>query len=91
MSAAFGVRMTYGHAESCSHAGSCDAEVAAVTRLLAAQLDAMAADDIREGLRESGAWDAEELADDDANRQRAVWLAACDIRESVGFGDGADE
>ena len=38
-------------------------------------------DRIREELAEHGAWDAEELADDEANWRRIVWLAAHDISE----------
>ena len=32
-------------------------------------------------LREYGAWDEAELADDDANWRRIVWVLACDLRE----------
>lgn len=32
-------------------------------------------------LREYGAWDDGELADDDANWRRIIWTAACNIRE----------
>lgn len=36
---------------------------------------------IRNELREYGAWDDNELADDAANWRRIVWLAACNINE----------
>lgn len=36
---------------------------------------------IRGELKEHGAWDAEELADDSANFARLVWIAACNIGE----------
>ena len=36
---------------------------------------------LRKDLHEYGAWDSEELADDDANWQRVVWLAAWNIYE----------
>lgn len=77
------LEMTQVQAESASHAGQCDEDVAALTRRpeIAAQLDAIDADDIRAALKECGAWDAEQLADDQDNRERAVWLAACDIRQ----------
>lgn len=79
------IEMTMEEAQGASHQGQCDDDVAWLTRRthIAAQLDAIGADDIRAGLKESGAWDAVELADDYANRQRAVWLAACDIRENL--------
>lgn len=32
-------------------------------------------------LREFGAWDAEELADHEANNRRVLWIACCDIKE----------
>ncbi len=36
-------------------------------------------DAIRAELEEYGAWDAEELADDEENRRRILWIAACNI------------
>lgn len=36
---------------------------------------------IRQELREYGAWDTEELLDDEANWSRILWTAACDISE----------
>ena len=38
-------------------------------------------DNIRAELNEYGAWDDAELSDDDANRERIVWLAGCNIAE----------
>ncbi len=38
-------------------------------------------DAIREELSEYGAWDDEELADDEQNRHRIVWCAACNVAE----------
>jgi len=46
-----------------------------------AQLDAIGAMALRDELTEYGAWDSERLADDDANRQRIVWIAGGNIRE----------
>lgn len=40
------------------------------------------AETIRKTLKQYGAWDAAELADNDANRTRMLWCAACDIAES---------
>lgn len=37
---------------------------------------------IRAELKEHGAWDAEELADDERNWNRLVWLAAWNIADS---------
>lgn len=36
---------------------------------------------IRSELSEYGAWDSEDLLDDDANWQRLVWIAACNIAD----------
>lgn len=78
------IAMTLEQALSCSHAGQCDDDVAALVRhpAIATQLDAIGADAIRAALSESGGWEDNELADDEQNRHRAVWLAACDIREN---------
>lgn len=38
---------------------------------------------VREELSEYGAWDEDELADDEKNAERLVWLAANDIREEL--------
>jgi hypothetical protein len=32
-------------------------------------------------LKEYGAWDAEQLADEDANARRILWTLCCDIKE----------
>lgn len=77
------IEMTLEQALSCSHAGDCDDDVSIVVRKpeIAAQFDTIGAEKLRDGLKEAGAWDSEELADDEMNRRRAVWMAACDIRE----------
>lgn len=38
---------------------------------------------VREELAEYGAWDEDELADDEKNAERLVWLAACDLKEEL--------
>lgn len=78
------IAMTMEDALWASHQGQCDEAVAALTNKpsIAAQLDAIGADPIRDALAEYGAWDEEQLADDQTNRERAVWSAACDIREN---------
>lgn len=40
-------------------------------------------DDIRADLREYGAWDAEELTDDDANRERILFTACGNYAEEL--------
>ena len=65
--------------EDCSARGSNDDAVAHwVQRLDWSGIDA---DAVREELREYGAWDDEQLEDDDENRARLLWLAAHGIKE----------
>lgn len=82
----FSIDMTMTQALSASHQGQCDSDV--VTLLEASpikeQLDKISPDSIREELKEYGAWHETELHDDNENRLRIVWIAACDIRESEG-------
>lgn len=80
----FGIYLTLTDAEGCSHAGDCDDDVSEVVKkpYVSKQLDRLGVEKIREGLKECGAWDAADLADDCQNRKRAVWLAACDIKEN---------
>ena len=79
------IEMTVEQAESCAHAGSCDGDVAALLTVpaIANQLDAIPQAEIRAALKECGAWDTEELADDEANRARALWIACCDAKENL--------
>lgn len=71
----------------CSHPGQCDADVAHWAPKIRAQIvldnfrNAPDADSIRAELKEYGAWDASELADDEANFHRLVWIAAGNISE----------
>ena len=78
------LQMTGADADSCSHSGSCDSDVLALshTPYIARQLRKLAPETVREELRGYGAWDDEELADHAQNLQRLLWLAACDIAES---------
>jgi hypothetical protein len=70
---------------SCAHPGQCDDDVAAL-RLVPAikrQLDKLKPELVVECLKEYGAWDAEELANHDANLDRLLWVACCDIAEEL--------
>ena len=77
------LEMTLDQARGASHQGRCDEDVAALIPELQAQLDKIAPGDLADELREYGAWDAEELADHDANITRLVWIAAGDIVEDA--------
>ncbi len=64
-----------------SHSGDCDHDVSRWANDPRIVWHRGTAADIREELDEYGAWDADELVDEAANRRRLLWLAACDIRE----------
>ena len=72
----------------CSASGSVDDAVDCWRRELLLDLDP---DLVRSELREHGAWDDEELQDDQANIERLIWIAACDIKESIASGDYIDD
>lgn len=81
----FELRMSANQARSASHQGECyqDTNALLLDWRIAKQLDAIGPEAIRQELQEYGAWDADELANDDDNRRRIVWIAACDIREEL--------
>ena len=51
------------------------------THLILHRKERLPADKIRAELKEYGAWDEIELADDDANLRRLIWAAANNIAE----------
>jgi hypothetical protein len=66
----------------CSHIGACDDDVAHWARKIV-RPDELTPDALRLELKEYGAWDANELADDDQNWQRLIWIAAGNIKEEL--------
>lgn len=54
---------------------------------IAKELEEITDEELRNDLREYGAWDDEELEDREANLDRLLWLAAWDIAENVWSGD----
>lgn len=66
--------------EQCDHPGACDDDVEHWAKKLQ-RPDAITPEKLRAELKEYGAWDGEELADDDANWRRIIWLAAGNINE----------
>ncbi len=81
----FSIMMTAAQATSCSHAGECIDDVRALLRVPAIQrqIAHLNVDDIKAELREYGAWSQEELEDEDANVERIMWVAACNIRDDL--------
>lgn len=73
------VRLTREQAEQMSHQGDCAEDVKAhLDRVVWLADD----DQLRSMLKEYGAWDDLETADQSTLRMRALWCAACDIKES---------
>jgi hypothetical protein len=70
-------------ARSGSHQGQCDDDIEALRTLpyIAAQLDTIDAELLVRELADYGAWEADELADHEANLNRILWLACGDIVE----------
>jgi len=79
------IEMTLEQAESGSHQGACDDDVAELAKVpeIKAQLDKIDKKLLAAELKEYGAWDTQELADHDQNIQRILWSACCDIREEA--------
>lgn len=66
----------------CYHQGACDEDVdfwsSRITRHEEITPEKLAAE-----LKEYGAWDEEELSDDQANWKRLIWIAAGNIQEEM--------
>jgi hypothetical protein len=80
----FDIRLTKDQAHSASHGGQCDADVEILLAVpsVRRQFAKIAPDSIRAELREYGAWDNMELADDAVNQRRILWIAAGNIVEA---------
>jgi len=83
------ILMTMDQAHGASHSGSCDADVAALSRRpeIKRQLAAIDPAVLREEIRGYGAWDDEELADHEQNLQRFLWTSAGHISDGDGYID----
>jgi len=68
-------------AMDCYHVGACDEDVEHWLPEMRERLAHVSDEAMVLELREYGAWDAEELADRDANIRRLTWLAAGDYHE----------
>ena len=76
----FALRLPGDCVADCSHSGPCDADVVHWAPLVTRPADCTP-DALRAELKEYGAWDADELADDAANWRRILWIAAGNISE----------
>jgi hypothetical protein len=77
----FEITMSQKAAATMAHAGDCDTDVTAALPAFRRQLERIGLEKIRAELQEYGAWDAEELADDEENMKRVLWIAAGNIME----------
>ena len=77
------LNITKAQAARAAHMGQCDADVFALSQepVIRRQLAKLGPDQVRDELREWGAWDEDELEGDAQNLQRLLWLACCDIAE----------
>lgn len=79
------LKITLADAESCYHPGPCDMDVAdlrtkpSIQRQLA-KLDPAT---VKSSIQDYGAWDDDDLADHEANLDRLLWIACCDISEEA--------
>lgn len=71
-----GVRLTRECIADCTAPGSVDALVSEWVKRLHKKLEKLDQKFIRRVLKPYGAWDAEDLADDEANYARLLWVAA---------------
>ena len=87
------LQITKAQAARGAHPGQCDEDIAALRQLPAIrrQLAKLKPETVAACLREYGAWDAEELADHDANLDRLLWCACCDISEEVFMRESEEE
>lgn len=77
------LQMTKKEAAMCSHSGQCDNDVLllSINPKFVKQLDKIPAELLAAELKEYGAWDSEQLADHEENKQRLLWIAANDITD----------
>jgi hypothetical protein len=82
-SGAVELQMTLRQAQSASHSGDCEDSVRALLSepAIAKQVAQWDMGKVRRALAEYGAWDAQELADDDMSRVRMLWILAGDLAD----------
>lgn len=85
--------LTIAEARRASHPGDCYVDVREMSQIpeTRAQLDRIGVADLRDALREYGAWTDAELMDHSENKIRALWIAAGDIVQEDGSSWGRGE
>lgn len=68
-----------------AQSGDCEPYIAALRSVpyIRKQLDALDPEEVRDYLKGFGAWDAGELADDDFNLTRLLWLACGEAQDEI--------
>ena len=66
----------------CSHAGACDDDVSYWSRRIS-RPDSITPTLLASELKEYGAWDTEELADDEANWHRIIWISCGNLKDEM--------
>lgn len=79
----FTISISLKQAQSASHPGRCDEDVKVLLKhpSIQKQLAKIPPEKLAAELKEYGAWEPEELADHEMNKNRIVWLAAGQINE----------
>lgn len=75
--------------EDCSHSGACDSDVEHWAKEIERPSE-ITPELLASELKECGAWNADELADDPANWRRIIWLAAGNLKDDPCKHDGTD-
>lgn len=78
----FALSMPLEASRDCSHSGQCDADVEHWAGKIPRPAE-ITPEALRAELKEYGAWDEQELADDAANWRRLIWSAANNIAEEL--------
>ncbi len=77
---AFEVELPRDAIEACSHTGRCDADVEQWAPLIQRTKECTP-EALQKELYECGAWEEDELQDDQENWKRIIWIAAGNISE----------
>ena len=81
------IELTKKQAEKGSHSGQCDNDIAELKQVpkIKKQLAVIDAIQLKNELKEYGAWDDEDLKDHEENLTRILWLACSNIVEEMYF------
>lgn len=81
----FDIALEKEHAQAGCQPGARDADIAQLRRVpyIREQLDALDRESVRNELRDYGAWTSDELADDEENLSRILWIACCNVKEDL--------